>query len=642
MTQVSKARSVANKPQEFRSIREFEGSGDGVTKNDTALAAANAALPSGATLIFPEDDAGVYLFDTDVQITRSDITYKGNVVWKSSTVVSGDSAVATVSGAVDNVNFDGIQFNANAQRRWGLRIEDDCTNCSAKETDAFYYTDVEGIGIRVSSDTQVTLAVNEVIPKLEDVSVTLQAGGSLPSGRTFRSFPRAVDALGREAGIITTSGASGTAKTTSAGNQQIEFVWKHTRQARSYRLYIYDEASADSVYDRFYGVPVPVGASEGDSITKVMSENWADKPSNPTISLVAGSSSGLKGHTWTFGAAAIYADGLTVSSRTSNVGNSDIRIDSNAQVIRLGWTAPSGATPIGYRISISNENSGGLRNYFQTFDIGNVTTYDFNGSENLSLHYKYGNADAALTFGNSQDNYDGHNKQTTVGERQQIQVERSKDNTYQFLSISNTTDETPSSFFHGIETRLKRTVDTIVQRLWQIGGYGNSRELWFRSAISGKTPLKLHYLGHLLKPDSAAAAEYLAVSTSSVTGDGTLVTIPFDTEEFDRAGNLSGGTFTTPAAGTNLYRITARILFTPTASTTDSELIISIGGTSYRIRRTDLTASSPTSLIFSDIIEVAASTAIICRFRASGSGSKDIAITGGSSRDTSWSVELIG
>lgn len=57
-------------------------------------------------------------------------------------------------------------------------------------------------------------------------------------------------------------------------------------------------------------------------------------------------------------------------------------------------------------------------------------------------------------------------------------------------------------------------------------------------------------------PLQPAFLAYLNAVQSNVTGDGTVYTVPFNTEVFDRAGNFASNTFTAPVTGIYQFHVT--------------------------------------------------------------------------------------
>lgn len=114
---------------------------------------------------------------------------------------------------------------------------------------------------------------------------------------------------------------------------------------------------------------------------------------------------------------------------------------------------------------------------------------------------------------------------------------------------------TPAS---GIFTTLTSTGDTII-------GDGSSDTL----VINAKS---------ITRPNSPAFLAYNSATDSNATGDGTLVTVDFDTEVHDRGSDFASDTFTAPITG--LYNFTVAVTLTDLAVGTHSVVIslITTGG----------------------------------------------------------------
>lgn len=138
---------------------------------------------------------------------------------------------------------------------------------------------------------------------------------------------------------------------------------------------------------------------------------------------------------------------------------------------------------------------------------------------------------------------------------------------------------------------------------------------------------------------SASGASFRATKSSdqtNATGDGTLVSVTFDTETFDNGNVFASNTFTAPATG--LYFLVFQIRFDSLgASHTQGYLRITAGGTDY-----DMFLSSPAAmrasgnglmLVHPLIISLNASDTAVCKTLIQNS-TKTVAI---SSNTTSFS-----
>lgn len=75
------------------------------------------------------------------------------------------------------------------------------------------------------------------------------------------------------------------------------------------------------------------------------------------------------------------------------------------------------------------------------------------------------------------------------------------------------------------------------------------------ASFGSTTPVTVSSAGIMLQAGKPAFLAIASSTASNVTGDGTVATIAFGTEIFDRAGNFASNTFTAPVTG--LYRLSA-------------------------------------------------------------------------------------
>lgn len=77
--------------------------------------------------------------------------------------------------------------------------------------------------------------------------------------------------------------------------------------------------------------------------------------------------------------------------------------------------------------------------------------------------------------------------------------------------------------------------------------------------VGGAKALELSAAGNVTKPLQAAFEAYNSTADTNQTGDGTTVTIQFDTETYDVGGNFASNTFTAPVSGFYLLAFNARL-----------------------------------------------------------------------------------
>lgn len=133
-------------------------------------------------------------------------------------------------------------------------------------------------------------------------------------------------------------------------------------------------------------------------------------------------------------------------------------------------------------------------------------------------------------------------------------------------------------------------------------------------------------------PRASTKACFLAYNgslRSNVTGDGTLYSVPFDTEVFDQGGDFSGSSFTAP--------VTGRYLFTCMVATSDTAAGNKCGLFLVTSNRTYATEVWPTSNVYhtiSMVVDMDAGDTASVQFKASGGSlvvdvKSDETVTGG-------------
>ena len=90
----------------------------------------------------------------------------------------------------------------------------------------------------------------------------------------------------------------------------------------------------------------------------------------------------------------------------------------------------------------------------------------------------------------------------------------------------------------------------------------------------GNNYLKIEPTGEITYPLQSAFYAYLAADKNNVTGDGTIYTIPFDTELFDRNSDFNTGTGVFVAPVTGIYHLSASVLLLGGGAKTGSYTVI--------------------------------------------------------------------
>lgn len=149
---------------------------------------------------------------------------------------------------------------------------------------------------------------------------------------------------------------------------------------------------------------------------------------------------------------------------------------------------------------------------------------------------------------------------------------------------------------------------------------------------NGNISLAPNGTGQILTPTQASFSANLSGTQSDKTGDGTLYTIPFDSENYDNGSNFAANTFTAPVSGTYLF--TGLIVLGGLLSGhTICNIFLSTGaGDNYvfagnvaNLRDSNNQAFLP----FSIILGLSAAATIVCKVQVSNS-TKVVDIIGGS------------
>jgi len=120
---------------------------------------------------------------------------------------------------------------------------------------------------------------------------------------------------------------------------------------------------------------------------------------------------------------------------------------------------------------------------------------------------------------------------------------------------------------------------------------------------------------------------YLANAQSNVTGDGTVASVPFDTEDFDVGSNFASNTFTAPVAGK--YYLYAQVLAQQVAATMTAEINMIVSGNNYRNGNWGTTVTGNMPQTVSTIVNMAAGDTATVTITYTG-GTKVVDIYGAS------------
>lgn len=614
----------------------FGAVGNGTTDDTAAL---EAACNSGAKVI----DLGgkTYAVDTTFDVLASNVTIIGKgAKIKATTLQSGDTAVCSVAN-LTNVKFLGdITFDANGYRRWGLIVNNGCSNCVIEDCDAINYTDIFGQGFKLSAFTNYRLKPTQRLEQCQYSGIAAGTAGSLATG-TYIIGVVAVDAMGKE-GPAYTPGNSDLDKAVTGPTGSLSITWKKVPGARSYRVYFGLLSSSD--WERYYSVPVD--PTDPATYTKVVTSGSARKIVDPTLSVVAGGFVDVPYRNYYLRVAPYYTDGAGNHSGNSVTnGYPNVRIDDTSHRARAAWSAPAGATPAGYLLFMSSENTGGLRDFERVIDVGNVTTYDHSDPAECYLMYPYGNSDEAVCDGYMPRNMGGGGKAILNGEIYQSTV-IGHDVTHQIARQSEDTGTDPATSipFSGHQWRLKKVADTAMRVFWSNGLWGNSDDFWFSHRYpTVQNIMRLVRGAGVLKPSQAMASAYMtaahAIGIGGLTPD-TEYTTEFDGETFDTLGNYSQSTFIFTAPVDGKYRAYAQIAFLAAAATTAAELKLRCNSQERSTYTENIALSKYNVLVGSEIFDALAGESIYCKFRCSGQ-----AVTyysNNTTKNTRFSVELIG
>lgn len=160
------------------------------------------------------------------------------------------------------------------------------------------------------------------------------------------------------------------------------------------------------------------------------------------------------------------------------------------------------------------------------------------------------------------------------------------------------------------------------------------------SSLGTNNVMRVATTGQINYPLQPSFFAYLANSQTDVTGDGTLYTVPFDTEDFDVGSNFASNTFTAPVAGK--YYFYAQVLASQAVATMTATIRMTISGNNYINGNSGTTFTGNVPLNMSAIVNMAASDTAIVQINF-GNGTKVVDVYGAAGdRRTYFTGYLIG
>jgi hypothetical protein len=153
--------------------------------------------------------------------------------------------------------------------------------------------------------------------------------------------------------------------------------------------------------------------------------------------------------------------------------------------------------------------------------------------------------------------------------------------------------------------------------------------------------------GIMTNSNQPAFLAYLANNTASVTGDGTVLLVPFDTVSFDQGSNFNTGSnyYVCPVAGLYQYNINIFLAQSAPGTNTYFDIVLLVNGSTPFILYNQNTYPT-TGTFFLDanasiLIQNAANDQITIQVDVAGNASKNIVIGGGGARYTTLSGYLV-
>ena len=183
-------RNLVDKVREVVSVKDFGATGDGVTDDTAAIAAALAALPNGGTLYFPSGTYRTYRASAPDNIVSSNLTICGD---GASTIINGNPFTAIANSSY-NQNYNVFQ----ATSRSNITLRDMAFSGVCQPLALYACTNVRVVGIL--DDAQ--LVQNAV----ETTTITNITNAAVPVFTYTGTDPVVVDVESR---LRTISGVSG-------------------------------------------------------------------------------------------------------------------------------------------------------------------------------------------------------------------------------------------------------------------------------------------------------------------------------------------------------------------------------------------------------------------------------------------------
>jgi len=151
----------------------------------------------------------------------------------------------------------------------------------------------------------------------------------------------------------------------------------------------------------------------------------------------------------------------------------------------------------------------------------------------------------------------------------------------------------------------------------------------------GNDYIKIESTGEITYPLQPAFFSYLAADKSNVTGNGTVYTIPFDTESFDRNSDFNTGTGVFVAPVTGIYHLSASVRFKSGSNKTTGYCFIynstATATIASQLRAFNTTSTNDMSINIAGNFSLTAGDNIVVRCQVNGSGSDDADILSTSS-----------
>jgi len=158
------------------------------------------------------------------------------------------------------------------------------------------------------------------------------------------------------------------------------------------------------------------------------------------------------------------------------------------------------------------------------------------------------------------------------------------------------------------------------------------------AAVEGEATLVLG--GVVSMTGQPAVAAHNSANEDNVTGDGTLVTVDFDTEIFDQNGDFASDTFTAPVTGKYLIQGTLRLSGITTAADSVVWRVVTSNRTWFYAW--DALNNEPDLAHFSwsVLVDMDAADTVIIQVGVTGEASKVVDIVGSSSVLTFFCASL--